>query len=490
MKDVFEDGLRRHGDLPADLPEGVVHGGLQHHRAQRARWPRSTPASSSSTPAGTRVRATPAWRSSKQNVERYGLDGRQALHRRVAGGLARLDAQGPGGVPVPGEVPGARHQEHPRPQGPDDLAAGQGRVRRVRRRPRGDRLPRAELHRRARRPAPDRGLLLHGDAGAERLRRAVGRDRRPDARPAEVLRQGDGRAAVLGRRGQDDLRQRLRHLGAEVAGRGLRRLGLSRTTRSSPTTRGSASRARRRSSGSTRRSSTASRCRTSASSRTRSRRHRTTRSWSTTVMTAAVIGAVPGPRRAGHGARPGAGRAGHRRSGSSRRAPCRRPATSQVRLRLPTYFCAPNFAFLMVADAYDAVSALRRACAAPRWCWTTTSRRTQINAGVAARAGFAESFAGEAAGELDELRRGLPAQGRAGRDRPGVPAAAGRGPTRRAGGAHPGRSAAVGASWTGCAGGGPSSGCRTDDGAAAGRPRYRCSHRGAGACRCTCAGPG
>ena len=25
-----------------------------------------------------------------------------------------------------------------------------------------------------------------------------------------------------------------------------------------------------------------------------------------------------------------------------------------VRLRLPTYFCAPNFAFLMVADAYDA----------------------------------------------------------------------------------------------------------------------------------------
>ncbi len=29
-----------------------------------------------------------------------------------------------------------------------------------------------------------------------------------------------------------------------------------------------------------------------------------------------------------------------------------------VRLRLPTYFCAPNFAFLMVADAYDAVTAV------------------------------------------------------------------------------------------------------------------------------------
>src|ERR671923_2566857 len=30
---------------------------------------------------------------------------------------------------------------------------------------------------------------------------------------------------------------------------------------------------------------------------------------------------------------------------------------AQIRLRLPTYFCAPNFAFLMVADAYDAVAA-------------------------------------------------------------------------------------------------------------------------------------
>lgn len=29
-----------------------------------------------------------------------------------------------------------------------------------------------------------------------------------------------------------------------------------------------------------------------------------------------------------------------------------------VRLRLPTFFCAPNFSFLMVADAYEAVSAV------------------------------------------------------------------------------------------------------------------------------------
>ncbi len=130
------------------------------------------------------------------------------------------------------EVHRARHQEHPRPQGPDDLAAGQGRVRRLRRRSRGHRLQRrAELHRRARRPAADRGLLLHGDAGAQRLRRPVGRRRRPDARPPGLLREGHGRAAVLGRRGQDAVRVRLRDLGAEVADRGPPGLGDARPLR-------------------------------------------------------------------------------------------------------------------------------------------------------------------------------------------------------------------------------------------------------------------
>ncbi|WP_345638899.1 iron-sulfur cluster assembly protein [Rugosimonospora acidiphila] len=79
---------------------------------------------------------------------------------------------------------------------------------------------------------------------------------------------------------------------------------------------------------------------------------------------------------------------------------------ASVRLRLPTYFCAPNFAFLMVADAYDAV------------CAVEGVRRTEvvledhfaadaINGGVAARAGFARSFEGQARGELDELRAGF-----------------------------------------------------------------------------------
>ena len=76
----------------------------------------------------------------------------------------------------------------------------------------------------------------------------------------------------------------------------------------------------------------------------------------------------------------------------------------QVRLRLPTYFCAPNFAFLMVADAYDAVSevpGVERAEVVLDDHFASEA----INHGVAARAGFEASFEGEAAGELDTLRR-------------------------------------------------------------------------------------
>jgi metal-sulfur cluster biosynthetic enzyme len=76
---------------------------------------------------------------------------------------------------------------------------------------------------------------------------------------------------------------------------------------------------------------------------------------------------------------------------------------AQVRLRLPTYFCAPNFAFLMVADAYDAVAALpgiRRAEVVLEEHFASDA----INGGVAAHAGFARSFDGEAVGELHGLR--------------------------------------------------------------------------------------
>jgi metal-sulfur cluster biosynthetic enzyme len=76
---------------------------------------------------------------------------------------------------------------------------------------------------------------------------------------------------------------------------------------------------------------------------------------------------------------------------------------AQVRLRLPTYFCAPNFAFLMVADAYDAVVKVPGVTAA-EILLDDHFASDAINAGVAARAGFAAAFDGEAADELDELR--------------------------------------------------------------------------------------
>jgi metal-sulfur cluster biosynthetic enzyme len=74
-----------------------------------------------------------------------------------------------------------------------------------------------------------------------------------------------------------------------------------------------------------------------------------------------------------------------------------------VRLRLPTFFCAPNFAWLMVADAHDAVAAVpgvTRVDIALDDHFTAVT----INEGVAARAGFVSAFPGQAQAELDELR--------------------------------------------------------------------------------------
>ena len=74
-----------------------------------------------------------------------------------------------------------------------------------------------------------------------------------------------------------------------------------------------------------------------------------------------------------------------------------------VRLRLPTFFCAPNFSFLMVADAYDAVMAVDGVTHA---VVTLDDHQSsdEINKGVAAQAGFVKAFEGEATAELDELR--------------------------------------------------------------------------------------
>ncbi|GAA3565546.1 iron-sulfur cluster assembly protein [Amycolatopsis ultiminotia] len=74
-----------------------------------------------------------------------------------------------------------------------------------------------------------------------------------------------------------------------------------------------------------------------------------------------------------------------------------------VRLRLPTSFCAPNFACLMVADAHDAVLALPSVDAVDIVLEDHFAAE-EINAGVAASAGFGGVFPGQAGGELTELR--------------------------------------------------------------------------------------
>ncbi|MFF4354047.1 iron-sulfur cluster assembly protein [Streptomyces sp. NPDC001530] len=76
----------------------------------------------------------------------------------------------------------------------------------------------------------------------------------------------------------------------------------------------------------------------------------------------------------------------------------------EARLRLPTYFCAPNFAWLMVEDARRALSGLAWA----RECTVVLEDHfasDEINQGVGCGKSFAEAFPGLAdADRMEELR--------------------------------------------------------------------------------------
>lgn len=74
-----------------------------------------------------------------------------------------------------------------------------------------------------------------------------------------------------------------------------------------------------------------------------------------------------------------------------------------VRLRLPTSFCSPNFAYLMASDAQDA---LRRIDGLGRVVVQLDDHHDseKINAGLAADAGYVGTFGVEAETSLDELR--------------------------------------------------------------------------------------
>ncbi|HEX5913510.1 MAG TPA: iron-sulfur cluster assembly protein, partial [Rubrobacter sp.] len=78
--------------------------------------------------------------------------------------------------------------------------------------------------------------------------------------------------------------------------------------------------------------------------------------------------------------------------------------TVNIRLRLPTYFCAPNFAYLMVADAREAILSVPGV----RWANVVLDDHyasDEINGGVNEGHGFDGAFPGETQGpNLGELR--------------------------------------------------------------------------------------
>jgi metal-sulfur cluster biosynthetic enzyme len=76
----------------------------------------------------------------------------------------------------------------------------------------------------------------------------------------------------------------------------------------------------------------------------------------------------------------------------------------RVRLRLPTAFCSPSFAYLMASDAYDAVTAVP-GVRALRLTLDDHSDSATINAGIAQQLGFAQTFPAETSSELHDLRR-------------------------------------------------------------------------------------
>lgn len=76
----------------------------------------------------------------------------------------------------------------------------------------------------------------------------------------------------------------------------------------------------------------------------------------------------------------------------------------RVTLRLPTYWCSPNFAYLMVGDAQEAV---RRVPGAERVRVDLVDHFAgeRISEAIQAGLSFQEAFPDQAEGELEELRR-------------------------------------------------------------------------------------
>jgi metal-sulfur cluster biosynthetic enzyme len=79
-------------------------------------------------------------------------------------------------------------------------------------------------------------------------------------------------------------------------------------------------------------------------------------------------------------------------------------AEVQIDLRLPTFWCAPNFSWLMAEDTRQAVSSLP-GVKQVNVTLLDHYASDEISAGVSAHHSFEQSFEGEATGDLAALRR-------------------------------------------------------------------------------------
>ena len=220
---------RRQGHLPVDLPEVLVQGRLQHRRSGTPRCSSGTPTSSSSTAAGTPGTARPGSSSSRRTPRRWNLKGVKLYtaewHENGSRGWKLTDKESYRFLEKCQELGITNIHAH---KGPTIWPLNK------------DAFSMEDVDQTAT-DFPDLNFIIE-HAGIPRIDDfAYMAVQEPNvyagcsvvigahmhARP-EVLRQVHGRAAVLGRRGPPDLRQRLQHLDAEVAGRGLRRLADAR----------------------------------------------------------------------------------------------------------------------------------------------------------------------------------------------------------------------------------------------------------------------
>ena len=349
---------RRQGRLPVDVPEGVVHERLQRHRAER-RAARPLPGqAASSTAAGTRARARPACEQLEADHAQVRHPGREALHGRVD-----KAPRAAGSSPTPRR---SRSSTSASSSGSRTSTST-----RARRSGRWTRTPSTSPTSTTSRPTTTELNFIVEHVGLPRIEDfcfmatqepnvyaglAVVVGGLMHARPqffAKVM------GELLFWVGEDKML-----FGSDYAiwepkwqVEGLVDWEMPGRATSSPTTRGSTTTAKKKILGlnaaklygvdvpagvpAARRGGTPAAPRRRAAGRGRR-----------------VSLEVARPRGAGHGLRPGARRADHRARLRRLLRRDRRTGTSRVRLRLPTPQCAPNFAYLMAADARAAVRRL------------------------------------------------------------------------------------------------------------------------------------